>query len=278
MKKCSQCGQEKEFEMFCEKRTSKDGLRSECKECLKIYSKKCREKYKENNLKYKENNLENELSKKVCNECKIEKELKEYNKKISNKDGLSYSCKDCISIENKIYKEKNKEKNKEYNKEYYLKNKEYYSNKAKEYNVINKEKNKNKNKKYYLNNKEYFSEYTKNRKKTDYLFKLKLLIRTSITNCIKKRGYTKNTKTYKILGCSYEEFKLYLESKFEFWMNWDKHGKYNGEFYYGWDIDHIIPISSADTEDDIIRLNHYTNLQPLCSKINRDIKRDRLDY
>jgi 5-methylcytosine-specific restriction endonuclease McrA len=45
---------------------------------------------------------------------------------------------------------------------------------------------------------------------------------------------------------------------------------------YGWDIDHIIPISSAGSEENIIKLNHYTNLQPLCSKINRDIKKDKL--
>jgi hypothetical protein len=43
-----------------------------------------------------------------------------------------------------------------------------------------------------------------------------------------------------------------------------------------WDIDHIIPISSAESEDDVIRLNHYTNLQPLCSYTNRYIKRDSI--
>jgi len=59
-------------------------------------------------------------------------------------------------------------------------------------------------------------------------------------------------------------------------MNCDNYVKYNGEFYYGWDIDHIMPISSAKTENDIIRLNHYSNMQPLCSKINRDIKRDKI--
>ena len=61
-------------------------------------------------------------------------------------------------------------------------------------------------------------------------------------------------------------------------MNWDNYGLYNGELDYGWDLDHIIPISSAKTEEDIIRLNHYTNLQPLCSKTNRDIKKDKLEY
>ena len=69
--------------------------------------------------------------------------------------------------------------------------------------------------------------------------------------------------------------KEYIESKFENWMNWDNKGLYNGEFNYGWDVDHIIPISSAKTEEEIILLNHYSNLQPLCSKINRDIKKDK---
>ena len=61
-------------------------------------------------------------------------------------------------------------------------------------------------------------------------------------------------------------------------MNWDNRGLYSGEFNYGWDIDHVIPLSSVDKEDEIIKLNHYTNLQPLCSKINRDIKKDNLEY
>ena len=35
-----------------------------------------------------------------------------------------------------------------------------------------------------------------------------------------------------------------------------------------WQLDHIVPISSAKTEDDIYKLNHYSNLRPLCSKKN----------
>ena len=58
-------------------------------------------------------------------------------------------------------------------------------------------------------------------------------------------------------------------------MTWDNYGKYNGELNYGWDIDHKIPISSAKSEEEIILLNHYTNLQPLCSKINRHIKTNK---
>jgi hypothetical protein len=61
-------------------------------------------------------------------------------------------------------------------------------------------------------------------------------------------------------------------------MSWENRGLYNGEFNYGWDIDHIIPILSAKTEEEIYKLNHFSNLQPLCSKINRDVKRDNLDF
>ena len=68
------------------------------------------------------------------------------------------------------------------------------------------------------------------------------------------------------------------ESKFESWMTWDNYGLYNGELNYGWDIDHIIPLASTKTEEDIIRLNHHENLQPLCSKVNRYIKKDILDF
>lgn len=89
-------------------------------------------------------------------------------------------------------------------------------------------------------------------------------------------GVAIKTKTFQILGCTYNEFKLHLESKFQPWMNWDNRGPHNGTPDYGWDIDHIIPLKTATCESDIIRLNHYTNLQPLCSYINRDVKRSMI--
>ena len=57
-------------------------------------------------------------------------------------------------------------------------------------------------------------------------------------------------------------------------MKWDNRGLYNGELNHGWDIDHIKPLSLAKNGEELISLMHYTNLQPLCSKINRDIKKD----
>ena len=67
----------------------------------------------------------------------------------------------------------------------------------------------------------------------------------------------KKYKTENILGCSFSDFKIHLESKFESWMTWDNYGLYNGELNYCWDIDHIIPLSSAKTEEDILRLNNH---------------------
>ena len=127
---------------------------------------------------------------------------------------------------------------------------------------------------YRKNNKDKINTYRRERKKTDVLFKLRCNFKTMISGIFKKKNYTKTSKTYQILGCSFDEFKLYLEKQFEPWMNWENYGKYNGELNYGWDIDHVIPQSIATTEDELIKLNHYSNLKPLCSKVNRDLKRN----
>jgi hypothetical protein len=109
--------------------------------------------------------------------------------------------------------------------------------------------------------------------KSDSNFKLKRKIKTIIKDAFRGKPYRRNQKIIDILGCSTENFKLYLESKFEYWMSWENHGLYNGELNFGWDIDHIIQISTAKTEEDVIKLSHFSNFQPLCSKTNRDIKK-----
>lgn len=72
-------------------------------------------------------------------------------------------------------------------------------------------------------------------------------------------------------------YLTYIESKFESWMTWENYGKYNGTINYGWDIDHILPLSIAQTEEEIFKLNHFTNLRPLCSYTNRHVKSDKID-
>ena len=157
------------------------------------------------------------------------------------------------------------EKGCETNKNYYLNNKESLAIKNKEWRKNNVESIKN-----------YKNSYKKNRRNNDNLYKLSENIRASIRGMINKNGFKKKTTTETILGCSFEEFKVHIESQWESWMTWDNYGLYNGELNYGWDIDHIIPSSSALTEDDVYKLNHYTNLKPLCSYYNRNIKRNKL--
>ena len=118
------------------------------------------------------------------------------------------------------------------------------------------------------------NEKTKERKKNDPVFNLKCYISRTINRSLKKNGFTKKSRTHEILGCSYEEFKEYIQSQWEPWMSWDNRGLYNGSKNYGWDIDHVIPQSKAMTEEELIKLNHYQNLKPLCGYINRVIKRD----
>lgn len=187
----------------------------------------------------------------------------------------------------KKWRETNKEKLAEWYREYRKKNPEVNKKNTKRYRENNPDKAKANTKKYKSNNQDKIKAYREKyktrrneleliKKKTDPLYKLKSTIRIAILKSFDRINSKKGTKTVKILGCSYYEFKQYLEAKFEPWMNWDNHGKYNGAECYGWDIDHIIPLNTAMTEEDVIKLNHYTNLQPLCSHINRDIKRNKV--
>lgn len=224
---------------------------------------------------------------KICCTCKEDKDLDSFCKDNSKKDGLAIVCKKCRSKickkynngeKKKEWRLKNKDKEIKNNKEYKLNNKEYLKELKRNYYINNKEEIKTKTKRWRMNNKNKRNIFDKNRRNNDPIYYLKVKMRSIVYKSIKRCLGIKKLKTQCILGCSFEEFKLYIESKFEPWMTWDNHGLYNGEFNCGWDIDHIIPLSSAKNIDDVIKLNYYTNLQPLCSKINREIKGGIINY
>jgi len=188
---------------------------------------------------------------KTCSKCKEEKELTEFYKDKSKKSGVMSQCKLCRkdkpkyirNTEDKIqskrisckkYREKNKEKISSYYKKYFQKNKQR----------INKNR----------------TQYKKNRSKIDNVFKLRISYYKIISRSFAFNSHKKNTKTTEILGCEIDFFKEYIESKFLKGMSWDNRSE--------WHLDHIIPISSAKTEEDVIRLNHYTNFRPLWAKEN----------
>jgi hypothetical protein len=162
----------------------------------------------------------------------------------------------------KAWREANKERLKEKSRNEYKKNKERIDARHEE----NRKKNKHK-----------IYQRIQKRIDTDPVFKLNVRIRNLIATSIRKRcGFKKEARAIEILGCSLGHFKIYIESKFEHWMNWNNYGKFNGELNYGWDLDHIIPVATAETKEDIVKLNHYSNFQPLCSYFNRHIKRAKL--
>jgi len=198
------------------------------------------------------------MENKTCKKCGSDKPQSDFGRDKSRVDGYSYVCKVCKNRYNKTYYNLNTEAK----RDYYLENREGIS---------------NNNKAKYYENKTFYSnknrKYRNNRLKNDPLFKLRYDIKGTIRDAFRSKNKVKVGSSLDILGCSIIEFKAHLEAQFEPWMNWDNKGLYNGELNYGWDIDHIIPTSSAITEEDIIRLNHYTNLQPLCSYINRYEKR-----
>jgi hypothetical protein len=244
---------------------------------------------------------------KKCNKCNTDKELSEFHKDKKNLDGHSNRCKECVIKHNKERYKLNKNHILSVNKQYRDKNKKRISQERKKYYQLNSKEIKQKTSEYSKVNRESLNKKRKekrnqdkdktNKKARDYrnknkgeinkkrnvqikkrvlidpIFKLSRRIRSMLNGAFKIKGLPKTKNLNEILGISIEELKNYLESKFEPWMTWDNHGKYNGELNFGWDIDHIIPLSSAKTEEEIIKLNYYTNLQPLCSKVNRDIKK-----
>jgi hypothetical protein len=83
---------------------------------------------------------------------------------------------------------------------------------------------------------------------------------TLIRKTLRQGGFSKNSRSHEILGCSFEFFKAYIEQRFLPGMSWENRSE--------WHLDHIIPVSSAKTEKQLLKLNHYTNLRPLWAKDN----------
>lgn len=227
---------------------------------------------------------------KTCNICRLEKQFEEFYSNKRSSDGLRHTCKTCEIERAKKWQNENKDRRDEINKEFREKNKEYFKN---YYQNLTPEKKEENYKKYYKKDdpkekerrkkykESYRYRYNKlrvERMKENPILKLKQNFRNFIHNSFRKKGLEKKVRSQSILGCSFEDFKKYLESKFEPWMTWENYGLYNGELNYGWDIDHITPISSAINEEDIIKLNNYQNLQPLCSFTNRHLKSNKIDY
>lgn len=266
-KVCSKCNISQPKENFYKHKRFKDGLKSECKTCYKQrYEKisqdpdhiaKRRERYKNRTQEQidlhklkkraKKRNLTLEeiieedrivseaekLNMKYCYTCQRTLDKSCFSKMKISKDGLNTACKECRS---KIVHD------------YYTNNVEDITEKK----II-----------YRKNNWDYIlkrqGKYMKNRRQQDDMYRLVTNIRNRVKKYMRAKGMMSriSKSNYDMIGCTPQELREHIESKFIDGMSWDNYG------FTGWHLDHIIPLASANTKEEIIKLNHYTNLQPL---------------
>ena len=222
------------------------------KERRKAYNKDWRESNKDTIKAYDKDYRE-------ANKDKISSKQKAYNE--ANKDKI------------KAYQKANKDKLKNYNKDYQKANKDKIKLQKKVYNQANRDRLKLRKNDWCQDNKDKIklqkNSYSKNRRKTDIQFKLSHNLRSRLKSAIK--GNFKIGSAVNDLGCSIEQLKQYLESKFLLGMTWDNWTT------DGWHIDHIKPLASFDLTDkkQFLEACHYTNLQPLWATDNI-IKSDKI--
>ena len=198
------------------------------------------------------------MNTKICKKCNTTKNIIDFHKHKTEKDGLRKQCKECCKKTQREYDKKNRElilakkKNyrespkgiesrKKHRREYYLKNQLEENKRSRKWNKDNKETHK----KY---KKEYAKEYYKKNKP-------KLICRSMLHRALKSLKTKKTNSTIQMLGYSPQDLKLHLENLFKPGMNWDNYGE--------WHIDHIIPLSTFPKNTPINVVNALSNLQPL---------------
>lgn len=140
-----------------------------------------------------------------------------------------------------------------------LKNPEKHRLSNKQWRITNRDRHNQNAKDYYQKNKKHANEIKRkrrmHRRKNDALYAFSMGVRSLVSKSFREKGYSKTSKSQEIIGCDWESLKSHIECQFVNGMSWDNRNQ--------WHIDHIIPLASANTLDDVVRLNHYSNLRPL---------------
>ena len=223
-------------------------------------------------------NLDVPTSIKTCSQCGIDKSTTEFRKNKYSADGLQCWCRQCYNIYKKQWRNNNPGKSTAEKRRYRNKypdkvaavQKEWRSNNPERVRLLyerwkenNSEYNSTRGKEYKRAHKEQIRvqkrNYKNNKWKSDIKFKLSEGLRSRLRLAIK--GGQKSGSAVRDLGCSIEDLKLYLESKFQPGMTWDNWSNGEGK----WNIDHIKPLSKFDLTDreQFLKACHYTNLQPM---------------
>lgn len=251
MKICSVCKKTKQKSEFYARKASWDGLAPKCKDCDRLK----KQDYVSRNLEKVRKTKKEWVEKNRDRVAKTKKDWAENNKEKSRISKKKYADNNKDKI--KESRDKNKEKNKERARKNYEKRKHIISarNQQEPFRTIRNLKNKE----WQKANKEVRKEQAKVRHATkmatNHLYKLRVKISKLIGISIRSKGWTKKSTTFQILGCTYEEFKVWIEDQFVEGMSWGNHGE--------WHLDHIVPVSYARNEEELLRLNRFDNFQPL---------------
>lgn len=197
---------------------------------------------------------------KKCSKCRETKPAEMFSRHKRNRDGLQFQCKACIS-------------------DYNLKNRKHWRSKAatrsdayreaerernRTYHRRNREAIAERRRKYRQNNKELLAErnrvYQEKRRAHDHKYVLVGRLRRRMLQALNEKHLTKNQTTMQALGCDADYFCQHIERQFLKGMNWENRDK--------WHLDHIVPISSAKTEEEIYQLAHFTNIRPMWATEN----------
>ena len=152
------------------------------------------------------------------------------------------------------------EESKKYHGEYRKNNRDLFLASKRKHRINNLEKLRSLNKEYKSKSRKKSREYESRRIKDDPLFSLAYRCRRRIASAFRAKKTPKTKKSYQIIGCDWDVLKSYFDTKFTDGMSWDNR--------HLWHIDHIIPLSSASSPEELIALCHYTNLQPLWASDN----------
>lgn len=216
---------------------------------------------------------------KTCTICRIEKAYSEFHKQTSRGDGYGNWCKPCKSEKKKLAYEKDKDRILAKVAAYRLANPLKVSAAKKAARLKKIEVYKERSRQRYIDNRSYALEYMAKRRKEkrpellakqtkyirerlrrDPLFRLTYSVRNRTFVALRDKGYGKKSRTAEMIGCDWQALSEHLQARFQEGMTMENYGK--------WHVDHVVPLSSAASEEELIRLCHFTNLQPLWAADN----------
>lgn len=239
LKVCSCCKQELPLSLFYKNKQTTDGYEMYCKTCSN-------EKRRERNKKPEIRERRRKRDQKYRQTDRYKEYIYNYNRSENYKK----------SSEKYRKSEKGKSKTKE------LCSKPEYIERARLYRQSQrgKEVDKRKHAKRRDNGKQ--AELLRRKRAENPNFKIQELLRGRLLYELKKKGIDKDNSALKLLGCSVDYLRDYLEKQFEPGMSWNNHGE--------WHIDHIVPCSYFDLTDPIQQriCFNFRNLQPLWAKDN----------